>query len=494
MNSKHVLMSMLCVAAATTVYCQAGPQLKVDWEKTVVVSQSIPTLQVVVNPPLRPGQPLGEAAYQAVKDLGADYVRYVPWLPYPKLGVAELEPPTPQKTSWDFSLIDPMTKDFLNATEGHPTIVNFSTIPTWLFKTDKPSTYPADPNQVSWDYTQGTELRDPSGKDLGDYYARLVSWYVDGGFTDENGVRHESGYHYKLPVWEVLNEVDFEHSMTPRQYTERYDAIVSAIHKVSPETKFVGLALAMPGLSPNQFEYFLDHKNHRAGIPLDMISYHFYASPVQGQNIDSWQYTFFDQADGFLHTVRYIEAIRKRLSPETKTDTDELGVILPTDNTPEDKVPPPAAYWNLAGSLYAYLYIELSQLQIDVVGESQLIGYPTQFPSVSMMNWLNDKPNARFWVLKLIKDNFHPGDKLVETKLEGQGSGNVVAQAYSTPGGRKLLLANKRNQAIEVTVPDGDKATALTVDEQTGDDAARSVKLDDGKIRLEPFAVTVVSW
>jgi hypothetical protein len=494
MNSKHVLMSMLCVAAATTVYCQAGPQLKVDWEKTVVVSQSIPTLQVVVNPPLRPGQQLGEAAYKAVKDLGADYVRYVPWLPYPKLGVAELEPPTPQTTSWDFSLIDPMTKDFLNATEGHPTIVNFSTIPTWLFKTDKPSTYPADPNQVSWDYTQGTELRDPSGKDLGDYYARLVSWYVDGGFTDENGVRHESGYHYKLPVWEVLNEVDFEHSMTPRQYTERYDAIVSAIHKVSPETKFVGLALAMPGLSPNQFEYFLDHKNHRAGIPLDMISYHFYASPVQGQNIDSWQYTFFDQADGFLHTVRYIEAIRKRLSPETKTDTDELGVILPTDNTPEDKVPPPAAYWNLAGSLYAYLYIELSQLQIDVVGESQLIGYPTQFPSVSMMNWLNDKPNARFWVLKLIKDNFHPGDKLVETKLEGQGSGNVVAQAYSTPGGRKLLLANKRNQAIEVTVPDGDKATALTVDEQTGDDAARSVKLDDGKIRLEPFAVTVVSW
>ena len=494
MNSKHGLMSIVCVAAATTVYGQAGPQLKVNWEKIVVVSQSTPTLQVVVNPPLRPGQPLGEAAYKAVKDLGADYVRYVPWLPYPRLAVAELEPPTPQKTSWDFSLIDPMTKDFLNATEGHPTIVNFSTIPTWLFKTDKPSTYPADPNQVTWDYTQGTELRDPSAKELGDYYARLVSWYVDGGFTDENGVRHESGYHYKLPVWEVLNEVDFEHSMTPQQYTERYDAIVSAIHKVSPETKFVGLALAMPGLSPNYFEYFLNHKNHRAGIPLDMISYHFYASPVQGQNIDSWQYTFFDQADGFLHTVRYIEEIRKRLSPETKTDTDELGVILPTDNTPEDKVPPPAAYWNLAGSLYAYLYIELSQLQINVVGESQLIGYPTQFPSVSMMNWLNDKPNARFWVLKLIKDNFHPGDKLVDTKVEGQGSGNVVAQAYVTPGGRKLLLANKRNQAVELAIADGDKAIALTVDEQTGDGAASSVKLEGGKIRLEPFAVTVVSW
>jgi hypothetical protein len=82
-------------------------------------------------------------------------------------------------------------------------------------------------------------------------------------------------------------------------------------------------------------------------------------------------------------------------------------------------VTPPPAYWNLAGSLYAYLYIQLSQMQIDVIGESQLVGYPTQFPSVSMMNWENNKPNARFWVLKLIKDSFHSGDALVETRLAG---------------------------------------------------------------------------
>lgn len=485
-----------CMAAGVIAFGQTPePQLTIHWDKTEVVSRSTPTLQVVVNPPLRPGQPLGEAAYKAVKELGADYVRYVPWLPYPRLAVAELESPTPQKTSWDFSLIDPMTKDFMDATAGHPTVVNFSTIPAWLFKTDKPATYPSDPDQVTWDYTQGTELRDPSGKALGDYYARLVSWYVSGGFTDENGVRHESGYHYKLPVWEVLNEVDFEHQMTPEQYTARYDAIVSAIHQVSPETKFVGMALAIPSTNPNYFEYFLNHKNHRPGIPLDMISYHFYASPAKEQTIDSWQFTFFDQAAGFLNTVRYIEEIRKRLSPETKTDTDELGVILPTDNKAGDNVPPPAAYWNLAGSLYAYLYIELSRLQIDVIGESQLIGYPTQFPSVSMMNWENNKPNARYWVLKLLKDSFHPGDKLVETKLNLTDHGEGVAvQAFVTPSGRKLLLANKRSQATDVSLPDADKATALTVDEQTGDGPARSVKLDHGVIHLEPFAVTVVSW
>ena len=60
------------------------------------------------------------------------------------------------------------------------------------------------------------------GKELGDYYARLVSWYVNGGFTDENGVKHESGYHYKFPVWEVLNEG--EHGMTPERYTVNWSA------------------------------------------------------------------------------------------------------------------------------------------------------------------------------------------------------------------------------------------------------------------------------
>src|ERR1035441_3331622 len=93
-----------------------------------------------------------------------------------------------------------MTSDFLAATEGHPTVMNFSTSPAWLYESEKPVTYPADANKVVWDYTQGTELRDPTGKELGDYYARLVSWYVNGGFSDENGVRHDSGYHFKFPV------------------------------------------------------------------------------------------------------------------------------------------------------------------------------------------------------------------------------------------------------------------------------------------------------
>jgi hypothetical protein len=108
-----------------------------------------------------------------------------------------------------------------------------------------------------------------------------------------------------------------------------------------------------------------------------------------------------------------------------------------------------------------------------------------------MMNWQNDRPNARFWVLKLLKDSFHPGDSLVETSI---GSGELDAQAFVTPAGRKLLLVNKRNRAVDVTLPDAEKASALAVDGETGDGPARTVRPTDGKIKLEPFAVTVVSW
>jgi hypothetical protein len=257
------------------------------------------------------------------------------------------------------------------------------------------------------------------------------------------------------------------------------------------------LALGWPSQEPGYFEYFLDPKNHQPGIPLDYISYHFYASATPAEGVNEWQYTFFDQANGFLNTVRYVEDIRKRLSPSTKTDLDELGVILPTDNKPGDDVPPPAAYWNLCGSLYAYLYIQLSRMQIDLIGMSQLIGYPTQYPSVSMMDWTKNQPNARYWVLKLIKDSFHAGDKLVETSIQSR---DIAAQGFVTGSGRKLLLlANERNHAIDVDLtdldlPDAADVNVLSVDAQTGDGPARSLRPADGKIRLEPFAVTVVSW
>ncbi len=485
MGSLLLLAARPLLADETNAVATASP-LTIDWAQDRFVSRSTPTLQVVVNPPLRRGSAIHDPVYASLHDLGAEMVRYVPWLPYPRLAVAELEPPTATNTSWDFSLIDPLTIDFLEATRGHTTILNFSTMPAWLFKTPKPVTYPADPNQVEWHYTQGTELRDPTGRELGDYYARLVSWYELGGFTDERGVRHESGYHYPIPWWEILNETEAEHSTTPKQYTERYDAIASAIHAVSPQTKFVGLAMAYANRL-NYYEYFLNPTNHRPGITLDMISYHFYADPAKGghpASPDLWH--FCEQADKFLATVRQIEAIRQRLSPATQTTIDELGVIAPDVSWKNQPI-----YWNAAGAMYAYLYLELSRLGIEYVGESQLVGYPTQFPSVSMVNWETGKPNARFRVLELLKHNFGPGDTLVATQSPRP---EVAAQAYRTAMGRRLLLINKGNTTVDVDLPaEASGARLEVVDLSTGENPAASRTLTTSRVTLAPFAVAVVS-
>jgi hypothetical protein len=371
-----------------------------------------------------------------------------------------------------------------------------------MFKTDKPVPYPTDPNEITWSYEQGTELRDPSLKELGDYYARLVSWYTQGGFTDEYGKRHESGHHFSLPYWEVLNEIELEHFTTPEQYTARYDAIVSAVRKVAPQTKFVGMALA--GTSPNvgvdfdtprYFEYFLNHKNHRPGIPLDMISYHAYPEPTPGESDSAHVFSVFEQADQFLREVRYVEAIRKRLSPETRTTIDELGTVLPTDfdqMKPGYTVAPIApSYWNLSGACYAYFFAHMARLGIDVVGESQLLGYPGQFPSVSLLDWDTGKPNARFWVLKLLRDNFARGDKLVETTAPAPV---VYAQGFIAPDGeRKVLLVNKRDELYTLNVPGAAEAELEYVDQTTGEEPPAKTRSTGEQITLKGFAVVVAT-
>jgi len=499
MRRKHLLrlsLALPLLLAARFSLSQDHPaKVTAHWDKTVRVSQTTPTLQVVVNPPLRRGTAIHDNTFQTLHDLQADYVRYVPWLPYPKLGVAELDPPANGKTSWDFSVIDPMTIDFLEATKGHSVILNFSTIPQWMYKTEKPVPYPADPNQVTWDYEKGSELRDPSCKEVADYYARLLSWYTKGGFTDELGVRHESGYHYKIPYWEVLNEVDFEHDLTPESYTRLYDAVVSAMRRVQPETKFVGMALAAPSDNPKFFEYFLDPRNHQSGTPLDFISYHFYATPSPDQSPDVQQFTFFAQADGFLNVVRYVEAIRQRLSPATRTTIDEIGSISADDGDQGEPghvmAPIPNSYWNLSGAMYAYLFGKLTTMGVDVAGESQLVGYPTQYPSVSMVDWNTGKPNARYWVLKLLRDNFGPGDKIVET-------GVSVPYVYSLgvitrDGKRRLLLVNKRDREFQLSIPGASGGEEEYVDQTTAFQPPASTKLSSDEVTLKGLGVAAIT-
>jgi len=483
--SRLLILSTINFLCAKNIFAQEN-SLTVDWSTTVIKSKTTPTLQVVENPAVRPSSSIHINTFKALKDLRADYVRYVPWFPYPKMAVAELKPPTKTETFWDFTYLDSTMEAIMNATSGHSVVINFSTTPAWMWKSNEEVKYPEDAYEVSWSYNQGTALRDTTMKVIANYYARLFSWYTKGGFIDELGKFHPSNHHYNIPYWEILNEPDLEHNISAKMYTKIYDAIVGEIRKISPSTRFIGISLAFNG-RPDYFEYFLNPKNHKPGIPLDGISYHFYGTPsFDHQKLEDYQYVFFEKANAFLEKVRFIESIRKRLSPKTITTINEIGTII--NSKMGDDIP--VEYWNLSGAMYAYLFLELAKMGIDVAGESQLVGYPTQFPDVSMMNWQNGKPNARYWVLKLLIENFHPGDQLVATNLDGN---DIFCQAFKTPGGKRILLVNPRNKDVTLNLPSETKgAVTRYVDASTRENSIGQTGLNDISITLKPFAVAVL--
>src|SRR5690348_5928907 len=101
---KPVFFCVVCFAFIQNLSAQTDT-LKIDWNATTSVSKTTPTLQVVENPMVRPSSPIHKKVFEALKTLNADYVRYVPWFPYPKMAVAELRAPTRDSTFWDFTYL-----------------------------------------------------------------------------------------------------------------------------------------------------------------------------------------------------------------------------------------------------------------------------------------------------------------------------------------------------------------------------------------------------
>jgi hypothetical protein len=475
----------------TSIYAQEKrPVMDIDWNKVIGVSKTTTTLQLVENPMVRPGSAIHRQTFAALKALGADYVRYVPWFPYPKLAVAELKAPTKDSTFWDFTYLDSTMAAFISATIGHSVVINFSTTPAWMWKTDSIVNFPKNPYQIDWDYNQGSYLRDTTYQELAGYFVRLFSWYTKGGFTDELGKFHKSGHFYNIPYWEVLNEPDLEHNVPIEMYTRIYDVIVKSLKQVAPGTIFIGMSQAF-ATNPFYFEYFLNIKNHLPGVEPEGISYHFYATPSwDDQELSGYRYTFFEKADAFIDRVRFIENIRKRLAPNTFTTINEVGTIL---HSPEIFKPIDSNYWNLSGALFAYIFLELTRQCIDVVGESQLVGYPSQFPDVSMMDWESGRPNARYWVLWLIHQHFNSGDSLVETVFKKDGSRGLIAQSFITKKGKKILLINTGPTEISFVIPSLAQGGWITsVDTASGEAEPQTLSVADFGISLKPFAVAVI--
>lgn len=429
---------MLATLAAATLLVPAHSDTaysKVDWSATPIVTHTTPTCQVVVEPPMWPGSKIRETQLHWLSELGeqASPVFWQSWFVYPHSGVAQLQPGV-----WDFSQITPLVQDMLNATQGRQLCLQFGTVPQWMmagapgerrwdYGTEKWN------ETLTWDYNNGAhDFRNLT--QVAEYFANFMAYYTAGGFTDSRTGQHYDGFQYDIPLFEFGNEM--EYGQNPQTFTQQSDAVNAAVAAVAPKTKFLGLGLALQNnYVPDKkyFTYFLNASNHVANAPkATAIDYHYYATSIQRTDVSSYPAMFGD-GDSFVLEVEKIEAIRKELSPDTKTWLKELGVIAPGDNT-LDSPPLPDKYWSAKAAYWAYLYAHLAQLKIDVASMSQLVGgRPTtcsfanktsctnhgsgcvckgpNYSSVTMLRWDTGAPTAAYWVLKLLVEEFGNREK-----------------------------------------------------------------------------------
>ena len=110
--------------------------------------------------------------------------------------------------------------------------------------------------------------------------------------------------------------------------------------------------------------------------------------------------------------------------------------------------------------------------------------------SISMIDWKTGAPNPRFRVLELLRSNLLPGDQIVSTKVDSQ---EIYALGFvSQKGEHKILLVNKRDSEIHVTIPQRAKHIQR-VDTTTKAESAVKESVNRNALTLHPYAVMVVT-
>jgi hypothetical protein len=553
--------------------------------------------------------PIHDKLFTRLSELNASYVRYVPWLPTPRLGVAELEPPSgtalcvgesvgeggvgvldcgatggvleaiefasfgahtgtcgkyapasghtdasrttiealclgrqgctipasrtalglpslraqhdnpvtiptlvvqarcsersKQHTYWNFTLLDHQMLDYWAAVGGQsrPQIPNFSTPPTWLYDATSwgyNTECTAANGCLYGGYEKGTAPASAHGglPALGDYYGRLLAWYTRGGFTDEYGTQVDSGHTLNITLWEIYNEVDYEHGHTPQSYVQEFDAIVAGIRTHADPNHtiaFVGMSLPNIDSTATVVEwatYFLNGSNHASGArdALQYIGYHAYPTNDVGPIATADDMTkFFEYVDEFVDVkIPAVQAVVAALSPATKTLLDECGTMGPLLGGLTDP-----AYWVASGGYWAYMWARVAVSphgpSIPAVGQSQFMDSPGREPGVTMMNWETGEGTAKYWVTKMVIDSVSMGDVWHPTNSSAP---SVFAMGYTHGSTRHVLLVNKQN--ANTTVEIAGATSAVVVDGATNEQPPRLESLA-GTIVLAPFATAIVT-
>jgi hypothetical protein len=106
-----------------------------------------------------------------------------------------------------------------------------------------------------------------------------------------------------------------------------------------------------------------------------------------------------------------------------------------------------------------------------------------------MVDWNTGEGNARFRILELLKNNFGPGDKLVPASAGAY----VHALGFISPNGEhKILVINKRDREVELTLPQAAKQVEF-VDQISAGKPPVLQEVNSATLQLRGLEVAVVT-
>ena len=560
------MLTLLLQASGTQANMarRAGPRelgavnVTIDWSRERLRTSTAATVEVDVMPFLSSRTSHGgpfQAYYRSLVDLDAEYVRFAPWTPNPRVTVPELMPPdcTSSKpaTNWNSTLLDEVMASFFGAVCGdgaaqgscrRSVIMQVSTMPSWMYVGGMHlSDVPADPwvpTRGHKDYAQGSALIDPTCEQMARHVGRVVGWYTAGGFRDECGHWHESGLRYHWWGLSILNED--EHRIAPDNgtaYVTCFDAIVRSIARVAPSLVPAGPEISGSGSYPSpEFDYlahFLQPRNHANGAPPPLATWHWQpadhitndrAADVFG----AWDATLLgfvarlsdfngelgggtalalnefipsvaDWCDctGVEHLCPWWRLLRKCPSWENPATAGGDSDLTHQKGV---RINRRTLSWSAAAAVFAYAFGTLAERGYILVAQDQLVAgtWPDNEPAVAMLDWQTGEPNAKFWATQLLARTVGQAREkmVVHATVAGKGAEALYALPYVLDGSRAVLLINKAAAPLDIVLG-GVCGGLATVVEAGGVSPGFQPPLtrnlsNIGGIRLGPFAVAVV--
>lgn len=139
--------------------------VEVTWANVTMTTLAVPTYLDQVNPSMARSSKIHDAVFERIRELGADRIRYLHWDPFPEISLPEPAAPANGTTSWRFAKpwkspvstwshdatncsIDDYVEDFMSASKGHDSVINFSPLPAFMLFPPPPAPLPPAPPPI----------------------------------------------------------------------------------------------------------------------------------------------------------------------------------------------------------------------------------------------------------------------------------------------------------------------------------------------------------